>query len=278
VGGRRFFFCDEALVKTVMTIAGSDSSAGAGIQADLKTFAAFGVYGTSIITAVTAQNTRGIARIEALSPQMVAAQIDAVISDIGADVVKTGMLGSAAIVEVVATKLREYGLTQLVLDPVLAASDGSTLLEDGAVALLREALLPLALIVTPNVDEAGALVGRRLDGPADVRQAAQEIVGMGARNVVISGGDAAGPAIDLFFDGEHYHEFSAARVDTTSTHGTGCTFAAALAASLAKGSAPRQAVAMAKAYVTKAMQMSYPLGHGHGPVHHFFRYWQDTTA
>jgi hydroxymethylpyrimidine/phosphomethylpyrimidine kinase len=261
-----------------MTIAGSDSSAGAGIQADIKTFAAFGVYGTTVITAITAQNTQGVRRVDVLLPETVAAQIDAVVSDIGADVVKTGMLGSAAIVEVVASKLREYGLTQLVLDPVLAASDGSGLLVDGGPAVLRDKLLPLALVVTPNLDEAGALVGRRLEGPEDVRQAAQEIVEMGARNVVIKGGDAAGPAIDLFYDGQHYHEFGAARVDTTSTHGTGCTFAAAIAAALAKGSAPRQAVAMAKAYVTKAMQMSYPVGHGRGPVHHFFRYWQDISA
>jgi len=261
-----------------MTIAGSDSSAGAGIQADLKTFAAFGVYGTSVITAITAQNTQGVRRVEATSPEMVAAQIDAVIDDIGADVVKTGMLGSAAVIDVVASKLREHGLTQLVLDPVLAASDGSALLADGGIDALRERLLPLALVVTPNVDEAGALVGRRLDGPEDIRQAAREIVEMGARNVVIKGGDATGPAIDIFYDGQGYHDFGAARVDTENTHGTGCTFAAAIAASLAKGSAPRQAVAMAKAYVTKAMQMSYPLGHGHGPVHHFFRYWQDVSA
>ena len=265
-------------MKTVMTIAGSDSSAGAGIQADLKTFAALGVYGTSVVTAITAQNTQGVRLVEALSPETVAAQIDAVVSDIGADVVKTGMLGNAAIVDVVASKLLEYGLTQLVLDPVLTASDGSDLMADGGMALLREKLLPLALVVTPNVDEAGALVGRRLAGWEDIRQAAREIVDMGARNAVIKGGDGTGPAIDLFYDGEQYHEFAAARVDTTNTHGTGCTFAAAIAASLAKGSAPKQAVAMAKAYVTKAMQMSYPLGHGHGPVHHFFRYWQDTTA
>jgi hydroxymethylpyrimidine/phosphomethylpyrimidine kinase len=261
-----------------MTIAGSDSSAGAGIQADLKTFAAFGVYGTSVITAITAQNTQRVHRIDVLPAEIVAAQIDAVVSDIGADVVKTGMLGSGAVVECVASKLREYGLTQLVLDPVLAASDGSDLLADGGMGVLRDKLLPLALVVTPNVDEAGALVGRRLEGWEDVRLAAQEIVDMGPRNVVIKGGDATGPAIDLFYDGEQYHEFGAARVDTANTHGTGCTFAAAIAAALAKGSAPRQAVAMAKAYVTKAMQMSYPLGHGHGPVHHFFRYWQDTEG
>ncbi len=265
-------------MKIVMTIAGSDSSAGAGIQADLKTFAAFGVYGTSVVTAVTAQDMDEVSCVETVSPEVVAAQIDAVVSGIGADVVKTGMLASGPIIDVVASKLQEYGLTQLVLDPVLTASGGRPLLEEGGLDLLREKLLPLALIVTPSVEEAGALVGRRLEGPEDVRQAAHDLVDMGARNVVITGGDGTGPAIDLFFDGQQYHEFAAARVDTVNTHGTGCTFAAAVAASLAKGSAPRQAVAMAKAYVTKAIQMSFPLGQGRGALHHFFRYWQDTTA
>jgi hydroxymethylpyrimidine/phosphomethylpyrimidine kinase len=265
-------------MRTVMTVAGSDSSAGAGIQADLKTFAALGVYGTSVVTAITAQNTLGISRVETLSPEIVAAQMDAVLSDVGADVVKTGMLGSAAVVEVVASKLREYGLTQFVLDPVLCASDGSPLLEGDGAGVLREKLVPLALVVTPNVEEAGALVGRRLDGREDVWQAAREIVDMGARNVVITDVAPDGPAVDLFFDGGQQHEFAAARVDTVNTHGTGCTFSAALAASLAKGSEPRQAVAMAKAYVTKALQMSYALGHGRGPLHHFFRYWQDIEG
>jgi hydroxymethylpyrimidine/phosphomethylpyrimidine kinase len=258
-----------------MTIAGSDSSAGAGIQADLKTFAAFGVYGTSVITAITAQNTRGVYRVQEVSPEIVAAQIDAVVGDIGADVVKTGMLPSAGIVDVVVEKVQEYGLTELVVDPVMRAKGGEPLLAEDAVAVVRERLLPLALIVTPNLSEAAALVGRGLDGWDDVRWAAREIVGMGARNVVIKGGHLDGPAIDLLYDGQEYHEFFAPRVDTRNTHGTGCTFASAIAASLAKGSTVRQAVAAAKAYVTKALQQSYPLGQGAGPVHHFFRYWQD---
>jgi hydroxymethylpyrimidine/phosphomethylpyrimidine kinase len=258
-----------------MTIAGSDSSAGAGIQADLKTFAAFGVYGTSVITAITAQNTRGVYRVQEVSPEIVAAQIDAVVGDIGADVVKTGMLPSAGIVDVVVEKVQEYGLTELVVDPVMRAKGGEPLLAEDAVAVMRERLLPLALIVTPNLSEAAALVGRHLDGWDDMRWAAREIVGMGARNVVIKGGHLDGPAIDLLYDGRDYHEFSAPRVDTRNTHGTGCTFASAIAASLAKGSTVGQAVAAAKAYVTKALQQSYPLGQGAGPVHHFFRYWQD---
>ncbi|MGD0115762.1 MAG: bifunctional hydroxymethylpyrimidine kinase/phosphomethylpyrimidine kinase [Dehalococcoidia bacterium] len=261
-----------------MTIAGSDSSAGAGIQADLKTFASFGVYGTSVVTAITAQNTLGVSRVETLSPEIVAAQIDAVLSDIGADVVKTGMLAHKAIVEVIVAKLVEFEVTQIVVDPVLRASDGSPLLEADGIHALRTKLLPLALFVTPNVEEAGVLVGRRLEGHEDVWQAAQEIVAMGARNVVITDIALDGPAVDLFFDGQQPHEFAAARVDTVNTHGTGCTFSAALAAALAKGSAPRQAVAMAKAYVTKALQMSYPMGRGNGPLHHFFRYWQDIEG
>ncbi len=265
-------------MRTVMTIAGSDSSAGAGIQADLKTFASFGVYGTSVVTAITAQNTLGVSRVETLSPEIVAAQIDAVLSDIGADVAKTGMLGNKAIVEVVAAKLVEFDVTRVVVDPVLRASDGSGLLEPDGIDTLRTKLLPLALFVTPNVEEAGALVGRRLDGHEDVALAAREILAMGARNVVITDIVPGGAAVDLFFDGGQYHDFAAARVDTLNTHGTGCTFSAALVAALAKGSAPRQAVATAKAYVTKAMQMSYPLGRGHGPLHHFFRYWQDIEG
>ncbi len=258
-----------------MTIAGSDSSAGAGIQADLKTFAALGVYGTSVITAITAQNTRGVCRVQEVSPELVAAQIDAVLSDIGADVVKTGMLASAGIVDVVVEKAQEHGLTELVVDPVMRAKGGESLLAKDAVAAVRERLLPLALVVTPNLSEAAALVGRDLYGWDDMRWAAREIVGMGARNVVIKGGHLEGPAIDLLYDGRDYREFSASRVDTANTHGTGCTFASAIAASLAKGSTVRQAVAAAKAYVTKALQHSYPLGQGAGPVHHFFRYWQD---
>ena len=261
-------------MKTAMTIAGSDSGGGAGIQADLKTFSAFGVYGTSAITAITAQNTQSVTQVLELPPDLVAAQIDAIVSDIGADAVKTGMLSSSAIIEVVAAKVREYGLDKLVVDPVMVAKSGDALLQPEAVAALREVLLPLALVVTPNIPEAEVLVGRKLAGPADLSRAAEEIVAMGARHVVIKGGHLEGPAVDLFYDGRSFHEFAAARVDTTSTHGTGCTFASAIAAGLAKGSDVRDAVAMAKAYVTKALQSAYPVGHGHGPVHHFFRYWQ----
>jgi len=261
-------------VKTAMTIAGSDSGGGAGIQADLKTFSALGVYGTSAITAITAQNTQGVTQVLELPPDLVAAQIDAIVSDIGADAVKTGMLANSAIIEVVAQKVRQHGLTNLVVDPVMVAKSGDHLLQREAVAALRELLLPLALVVTPNIPEAEVLVGRKLEGPDDLRRAAEEIGALGARHVVLKGGHRDGPAVDLYYDGRSFHEFSAARVDTNSTHGTGCTFASAIAAGLAKGSTVREAVAMAKAYITKALQSAYPVGHGHGPVHHFFRFWQ----
>jgi hydroxymethylpyrimidine/phosphomethylpyrimidine kinase len=259
-----------------MTIAGSDSSAGAGIQADLKTFAAMGVYGTSVVTAITAQNTQGVYRVQEMPPDLVAAQIDAVLSDIRAEVVKTGMLASADIVEVVVDKVRQYSLASLVVDPVLRANSGEALLSEKALAMLREHLLPLALVVTPNLDEAAALTNQEVQDSGQMREAAARMAAMGARNVVITGGHLEGTAIDLLFDGREYHELSAPRVDTTNTHGTGCTFASAIAASLAKGLEVRQAVATAKAFVTKALQQSFPVGKGTGPVHHFFRYWQDT--
>jgi hydroxymethylpyrimidine/phosphomethylpyrimidine kinase len=257
-----------------MTIAGSDSGGGAGVQADLKTFAALGVYGASAITAITAQNTQRVTQVLELPAELVAAQIDAVIGDIGADAVKTGMLASSAIIEVVAAKVREHGLDALVVDPVMVAKSGDSLLQEEAVAALREKLLPLALVLTPNVPEAEVLVGSRLQSWGDIRAAAAEIAGMGARNIVMKGGHREGPAVDLLYDGREFHEFTAQRVETDNTHGTGCTFASAIAAGLAKGSDVRSAVALAKAYVTKALQSAYPLGHGHGPVHHFFRFWQ----
>ncbi len=261
-------------MNTAMTIAGSDSGGGAGIQADLKTFSALGVYGTSAITAITAQNTQCVTRVLELPPDLVADQIDAIVSDIGADAVKTGMLSSSAIIEVVAAKIREHGLETLVVDPVMVAKSGDALLQQEAVVALRELLLPLALVVTPNIPEAEVLVGRKLEDPSDMSRAAEEICALGARHVIIKGGHREGPAVDLYYDGQSFHEFAAPRVDTTSTHGTGCTFASAIAASLAKGLGVRDAVAMAKAYVTKALQSAYPVGHGHGPVHHFFRFWQ----
>ena len=267
-------------VPRALTIGGSDSGAGAGVQADLKTFAAMGVYGTSAITAITAQNTLGVADALTLPPAIVGAQIDAVLSDIGADAVKTGMLGDGEIVTIVAQKLREHGVSNIVVDPVMRSTSGHSLLDHHGIDALARELLPLALVVTPNVAEAAVLAQRPVDSWDDAREAARVIVERGARHIVITGGDfgAADAATDLYFDGRHYREFTAIRVRTTSTHGTGCTFSSAIAAGLAKGLNVPGAIALAKSYVTLALQHSYAIGSGHGPPHHFYRYWQPAGA
>jgi hydroxymethylpyrimidine/phosphomethylpyrimidine kinase len=262
-------------VPIALTIAGSDSGGGAGIQADLKTFSALGVYGASVITAVTAQDTQRVYGFVELAPEFVAQQIDAVLSDIGADAVKTGMLASAPVIEAVAERLKHWNVDKLVVDPVMVAKGGDKLLRDDAIEALKTRLLPLALVVTPNLPEAEALTGRSIVSWDDTRDAARAIHAMGAANVVIKGGHRESDvATDVLFDGTDFRDLSAARVDTTSTHGTGCTFASAMAATLAKGEPVQQAFAVAKAYVTKALQEAYPIGHGHGPVHHFYRYWR----
>ena len=257
-----------------LTIAGSDSGAGAGIQADLKTFAALGVYGTSVITAITAQNTIEVTRIFELSPDLIAAQIDAVISDIGADALKTGMLANAAIIEIVAEKIRQHRLTNLVVDPVMVAKSGDLLLRPEAIAALKSRLIPLAAIVTPNLPEAEQLTGIQMTGPRELKEAARRIVGMGAGSVVIKGGHKEGPATDLFFDGEKFRQLSAARIRTANTHGTGCTFSAAIAANLAKGEKLERALAHAKSYITQAIRQGFAVGAGHSPVNHFYRLWK----
>ncbi len=261
---------------SVLTIAGSDSSAGAGIQADLKTFAALGVYGTCAITAITAQNTRGVTAVQETPPGIVAAQIDAVAADIRPDAIKTGMLASAPIIEVVAAKVREHELPNLVVDPVMVAKSGDRLLRDDAVTVLRDLLLPLAAVVTPNLPEAEVLAGFAIDSDEDMRRAAKEIVGLGARTVVVKGGHReAAEAVDVLYDGTTFRDYSAPRIDTTSTHGTGCTFASAIAAYLARGEPLAEAVGQAKEYLTEALRRAYPIGGGHGPVHHFHRFWEE---
>jgi hydroxymethylpyrimidine/phosphomethylpyrimidine kinase len=256
-----------------LTIAGSDSGAGAGIQADLKTFAALGVYGTSVITAITAQNTRGVTRIFELDLELVAAQFDAVIQDIGADAVKTGMLSNSAIIETVAEKIHEYRLPNLVVDPVMVAKSGDLLLRADAIETLRSRLIPLATVVTPNLPEAERLTGIRGARMKDLEEAAKRIVEMGAKSVVIKGGHRRGPATDLFYDGKKFHSFTAARIPTRNTHGTGCTFSAAITANLAKGEKLDAAVAHAKIYMTRAIRKSFSIGAGHSPVHHFYFFW-----
>jgi hydroxymethylpyrimidine/phosphomethylpyrimidine kinase len=255
-----------------MTIAGSDSGGGAGLQADLKTFSALGVYGASVVTAVTAQNTLGVTAVLELPLELIAAQIDAVATDIGFDATKTGMLSSAAIVELVAKKVIEHGLSPLVVDPVMVATSGDRLLREDAVAALRERLIPLATVVTPNLPEAEVLVGHPVESAEARREAAKAIVALGARAVLIKGGHGSGPAVDLYYDGE-FVELRAERIVTPNTHGTGCTLASAIAAGLARGRSPLEAVREAKRYVTEALRAAFPLGHGHGPVHHFYQWW-----
>ena len=261
-------------IRKALTIAGSDSGAGAGIQADLKTFAALGVYGTSAITAITAQNTVGVTQVFALSPKLVGAQIDAVIEDIGAHALKTGMLANAAIIDLVANKIHRHRLKNIVVDPVMVATSGDLLIKKNAVAALRSRLLPLATVVTPNIPEAEELTGMPLRSSEDIEQAARLIVAMGAKAVVIKGGHLEGPAIDLFYYGIKMRELDAQRIHTKNTHGTGCTFSAAIATYLAKGEDLESAVRSAKKYITGAIRAGFTVGAGHSPVHHFYRCWK----
>ena len=267
------------MVHKALTIAGSDSGGGAGIQADLKTFAALGVYGSSVITAITAQNTVGVTAVHEIPPAIVTAQLDAVLSDIGADAAKTGMLSSAPIIGAVAAAVRRHGLTKLVVDPVMVAKSGDRLLREEAVAALREELLPLALIVTPNIPEAETLAGMTIANDDDRREAARRIAAYGPRFVIIKGGHAAGDPIDLLYDGRDFVPIGAGpRIDTPNTHGTGCTFAAAITAGLARGLAPEAAVREAKEYLTAALRASYRIGAGHSPVNHFHAWWSPEPA
>lgn len=258
-------------MKTALTVAGSDSGGGAGIQADLKTFAALGVHGTSALTALTAQNTLGVTAILDLPPSFVEAQFDAVAQDIGIDAMKTGMLFSAEIIQAVAGKIREYGLSKVVVDPVMVATSGDLLVRQDAVEEVRTGLLPLALVVTPNRREAEVLSGLKIGTERDVLEAARRIYDLGARYVLVKGGHAAGDAVDWLYDGQELLPFRARRIETTNTHGTGCTLSAAIAAYLALGRQVPDAVAGAKEYITEAIRHAYPLGKGHGPVNHLFK-------
>ncbi len=251
-----------------LTIAGSDSGGGAGIQADLKTFMAHGVYGASVITAITAQNTVGVRTFELLSTDLIAAQIDAVLEDIGADAVKTGMLGSAEIIETVADKLEQFNVERLVIDPVMVAKSGDHLLAQNAIGALRERLLPLALAITPNLPEAGVILGRSVEQEQDMRDAARDLQALGPRYVLLKGGHLPGDAVDLLFDGQEFYEFRGARIPTRNTHGTGCTYASAITALLARGLPVVDAVRAAKDYLHRAIEQAESIGAGHSPVQH----------
>ncbi len=264
---------DKTIIPRALTIAGSDSGAGAGIQADLKTFAALRVYGLSALTAITAQNTQGVHAVQDLPPELIRAQIDAVLEDIGADVAKTGMLSSPAIIEEVARCVSRWNL-RLVVDPVMMAKSGDPLLQPEAVTTLSTALLPLAEVITPNLYEAEVLTGQRIETLDDMRAAAQVIYALGPRHVVVKGGHRVADPVDVYFDGERFVELRGDRILTRHTHGTGCTFSAAIAAFIARGLPVDAAVAGAKNYITEAIRHAPGLGSGHGPVEHFWQWEQ----
>jgi hydroxymethylpyrimidine/phosphomethylpyrimidine kinase len=253
-------------LKVVLTIAGSDSGGGAGIQADLKTFAAHGVHGTSAITAVTAQNSVHVLEAFALPPRLVVAQIEAVTADMRVAAAKTGMLANQGIVEAVAGAVARLQIPYLVVDPVMVAKGGDPLLDAGAVRAYASALLPLATVITPNLPEAAALLGRPIRTRDEMREAARDLEALGPGAVVVKGGHLEGDAVDVFFDGQRMEELSVSRIPTANTHGTGCTFAAAIAARLGRGDTLPEAVRGAKDFVTEAIRASYAVGSGPGPV------------
>jgi hydroxymethylpyrimidine/phosphomethylpyrimidine kinase len=252
-----------------MTIAGSDSGGGAGIQADLKTFAALGTYGTSVLTAVTAQNTKEVAAIAEVPEEVVIAQIDTVVEDIGAQAVKTGMLSSKRLIVNIVDRLEAWGIPHLVVDPVMVSKSGVPLLSRDAVVIVREELLPMATVVTPNLYEAQILTGQGVKSQEDMEAAARAIRTMGPDVVVVKGGHLEGTPVDLVLEGDTVHWLEAARIETTNTHGTGCTYSAAIAALLAHGCSNLEAIRLAKLYVTTALEHSFSIGEGHSPVNHF---------
>jgi hydroxymethylpyrimidine/phosphomethylpyrimidine kinase len=260
-----------------VTIAGSDSGGGAGIQADLKTFSALGVYGASVVTALTAQNTKGVTAIHDVPPEFIAAQIDAVFSDLDVRAVKIGMVSQSAVAETIAAGLERWGQSRVVFDPVMIAASGDRLLAPDAIDTLKRVLIPRALVITPNLPEAAAL----LDAPiasseTQMREQAERLLALGPKSVLIKGGHGSGPeSVDLLVEPTACTRLPAARIATQNTHGTGCTLSSAIAAGLAKGLGLAEAVGAAKAYVTAAIAASgrIQIGSGHGPVHHFHAWW-----
>ena len=253
-------------IPRALSIAGSDSGGGAGIQADLKTFSALGVFGMTAITAVTAQNTTAVTAVTEIPPEIVVAQIDAVVTDIGVDAAKTGMLANAAIIGAVASSIRHHGIRAFVVDPVMISKSGAALLQPDAVDALRRELLPLALVVTPNLHEVRALIGREIRTLAEMEDAARAVAALGPRYVVVKGGHLEGAAVDVLYDGRAVERLEAPRVATPHTHGTGCVFSAAITALLARGADVPDAVRTAKQFITRAIETALPLGRGHGPA------------
>jgi hydroxymethylpyrimidine/phosphomethylpyrimidine kinase len=275
-------------IPKALTIAGSDSGGGAGIQADLKTFAAFGVYGCSVITAITAQNTRQVTGIEPVSPLIVRKQLEAVLSDIRPVVMKTGMLANASIISAVASSLSQTRRIPLVLDPVMISKSGDALLAEDSTVLLRELLFPLADLITPNIPEAEALTNKILKTDQDFEEAARDLHSMGAKAVLLKGGHrpelrsgthmGEREVIDFLYDGKQFFSVRGPWVNTAHTHGTGCTLASAIAAGLAQGLELYPAVLQARAYLTKALEAGFSIGQGISPVHHFHHWWTGSRV
>lgn len=265
--------------RKVLTIAGSDSGGGAGIQADLKTFSAIGCYGMSVITALTAQNTRGVSGIHAVPAAFAVQQIEAVFDDMGADAVKIGMLYSAELIEAVSEALKKHNARKIVLDPVMVAQSGDKLLQDDAIEAIKTHLMPLADVVTPNIPEASVLCGRRLKKWSDIERAAETLAHHGSRSILIKGGHGdENKSTDLLFLAreKRFVRLEADRIETINNHGTGCTLSSAIAGYMAKGKDIEAAVQKAKTFMNQAIAAgaAYKLGHGHGPVHHFFQWWE----
>lgn len=261
-------------MKNVLSIAGSDSCGGAGIQADLKTFSALGTYGMSVITAVTAQNTGGVADVREMDAGIVREQIDCLYDDIEIHGVKIGMVSSIEIVDAIGSCLKKWKAGNIVLDPVMVSKSGCHLLKPEAKDELIKVLFPLALVVTPNLFEAEVITGRKIETPAQMEAAAGEIHDMGVCNVLVKGGHLTGDAIDVLYDGKSFRHIKGTRIETRNTHGTGCTFSSAIAAYLAKGYGVFDAVVRAKEYINEAIEHSIALGHGVGPTNHFYRLYE----
>jgi hydroxymethylpyrimidine/phosphomethylpyrimidine kinase len=253
-------------MKRILTIAASDSSGGAGIQADIKTITLLGEFAMSAVTALTAQNTVSVQAIHPVPVPFIENQLDAVLQDIGVDSVKTGMLFNRDIVEVVAAKLKHYNIASIIVDPVMKSKGGNTLLEVDAIEALKKRLFPLALMITPNLAEASELTGSPVDSITKMKEAAKKLIDMGPQNVLIKGGHLPGDCLDILYDGQTFLELSKPRIETSNTHGTGCTYAAAIATEIAKGFSPGEAANKAKDFIHTAIKFSVPLGKGHGPT------------
>ncbi len=259
-------------MKHGLTIAGSDSGGGAGIQADLKTFSALGVYGMSVITSITAQNTQGVEAIETLSPSIVGKQIDSVFSDISVDVVKIGMVANKEIIEIIVKKIKKWQIEKIVIDPVMVSESGHNLLHPAASKVLIKELLPLGLVITPNLFEAEKILNRKIKTTAVMKEAAADIYELGPAGVLVKGGHLQGDAVDVFYNGDQFYDYRTSRIKCTNTHGTGCTYSSAIAAYLTREYDLPLAIEKAKNYITGAIKNAFDVGQGTGPVNHFFNF------